>query len=112
MVRQKNPVAPSQNILARATSIYHGNCLECHGPEGRGDGPTSGMLARRPADLTDPAVLGTVTDGQIFWTVTKGDKPAMPGFEGKLNEEERWGLVHLMRKLSNTQPNSSPCPPR
>ena len=32
----------------------------------------------------------------------------MPPFETKFSEEERWGLVHLMRSMSNTKPSNNP----
>jgi len=108
VVRRRNPVASSEDVLTRARSDFRAHCVECHGLEGKGDGPTSGMLGKQPADLTNPAVLGSLTDGEIFWTVSRGDRPIMPAFEGKLTEEERWGLVHLMRTLSNTLHDSSP----
>jgi mono/diheme cytochrome c family protein len=108
VVRQENPVAASGQVLDRAREDYRRDCSECHGAGGKGDGPTSGMLRKAPADLTDPAILAAVTDGEIYWIVTRGYRPLMPAFEGKLSEEQRWGLVRLMRKMSNTQPNSSP----
>ncbi len=108
LVGRANPVALTESVLAKARSTYDQSCSECHGRTGRGDGATAGMLRDRPADLSDPSVLSALTDGQIYWVVTRGDKPAMPPFEGKLTEEERWGLVHLLRKMSDTPPNSTP----
>ncbi len=106
---KKNPVASSDAVLAKAKSAYEENCLMCHGETGKGDGPMAGMLKEKPADLSDSKMLGEMSDGEIFWIVTKGDKAAgMPNFETKLPDEERWGLVHLMRSMSKTQPNNSP----
>jgi hypothetical protein len=31
----------------------------------------------------------------------------MPAFESKLTEEERWGLVNLMRSMSKAKPNTT-----
>jgi mono/diheme cytochrome c family protein len=104
---KKNPVASADSVLTKAKSIYEENCLMCHGETGKGDGPMAGMLKEKPSDLTDTKRLGEMSDGEIFWVVTKGVKP-MPPFETKLSEEERWSLVHLTRSLSKTKPNTTP----
>ena len=107
ILTKKNPVASSDAVLTKAKSNYEENCLMCHGEAGKGDGPMAGMLKERPPDLTDTKMMAEMTDGQIFWQITKGVKP-MPSFENKISEEERWGLVHLMRSLSKTKPNTTP----
>jgi mono/diheme cytochrome c family protein len=107
LLTRTNPAASSDAVLASARKVYGENCLQCHGASGKGDGPMSGMYKDRPADLTNQKALAASTDGEIYWLITKGEKP-MPSFEGKLSEEERWALVHLMRVMSNTKPNSAP----
>ena len=104
---KKNPVALSDTVIAKSKTAYDENCVQCHGVEGKGDGPMSGMLKKKPADLTNPKTLVGLTDGEIYWIITKGEDP-MPGFDGKLTDEERWGLAHLMRNMSNTKPNNTP----
>jgi mono/diheme cytochrome c family protein len=107
ILSKKNPVTPSEATLARAKQNYEVSCLKCHGARGLGDGPMAGMLKEKPANLTDADDIGEMTDGEIYWTITKGHDP-MPAFESKIPENERWGLVHLIRSLSNTKPNSTP----
>jgi mono/diheme cytochrome c family protein len=102
-----NPVASSDAVLAKAKANYEENCLMCHGETGKGDGPMASMLKERPPDISDGKILAEVTDGEIFWKITKGKKP-MPPFETKLSEEDRWSLVHLMRTMSKTKPNTKP----
>jgi mono/diheme cytochrome c family protein len=104
---KKNPVASSDAVLAKAKSNFEENCLMCHGETGKGDGPMAGMLKEKPPDISDSKMMGEMTDGEIFYMVTKGVKP-MPPFETKISEEERWGLVHLMRSISKTKPNNTP----
>ncbi len=42
--------------LADGAALFANHCAVCHGTEGRGDGPTSTWLIRKPADLTRLAV--------------------------------------------------------
>ncbi len=107
---RRNPVSRSDAVLAKAKAIYTDNCTQCHGSGGRGDGPMSAMLTPKPADLTNSRLLGRLTDGEIFWIVTQGQNP-MPAFDSKLTDEDRWGLVHLLRALSGTKPNTTPSHP-
>ncbi len=107
ILTKKNPVASSDAVLSAARSNYQDNCLPCHGAKGKGDGPMASMLKARPADLSSPANLTGMTDGEIFWRITKGKDP-MPPFETKLTDTERWGLVNLLRNMSGTKPNTTP----
>ena len=108
IVIKKNPVTPSDGVLAKARKLFADNCAQCHGSTGKGDGPMAGMLKEPPADLSDGRKMAGMTDGEIFWNATKGKSPVMPAFESKLTEEERWGLVHILRELSRTEPNNKP----
>ncbi len=105
---KKNPVASGEAVLAKAKKVYAENCLTCHGENGKGDGPMAGMLKERPADLSDAALVGPLTDGQIYWAITKGRKPSMAEFESKLSVDERWGQVLFVRTFSKTKPNNTP----
>src|SRR5262249_31498476 len=44
---------PSDDSVTRGRKVYaKGDCAECHGREGRGDGPSAKDLKVKPADLT------------------------------------------------------------
>jgi mono/diheme cytochrome c family protein len=94
----KNPLAASDDVLAKGLDLYKKNCLMCHGELGKGDGPATKFVKPAPADITVPEKQARWTDGEIFWKVTEGKKP-MPSFGKKLSEEERWSLVHYVRSL-------------
>ena len=101
----KNPIAPSESTLHAARRIYTDECAQCHGEHGKGDGPEAMMHDPPPSDITDARRMNTVTDGEIFYQISEGRKP-MPSFKKRLTEDQRWGLVLLVRSFS--APSTSP----
>src|SRR5713226_8645158 len=95
----KNPLPPSESTLKAARGIYMDECAKCHGERGKGDGPEAMMHDPPPADITDTRHMNTVTDGEIFYQISEGRKP-MPSFKKRLTEDQRWGLVLLVRSFS------------
>jgi mono/diheme cytochrome c family protein len=95
----KNPIAPSESTLKAARGIYMDECAQCHGEHGKGDGPEAARHDPPPSDITDARHMTTVTDGEIFYQISEGRKP-MPSFKKRLTEDQRWGLVLLVRSLS------------
>jgi len=100
----KNPLPASPSNLNSARDIYSGECVQCHGERGQGDGPQARSHYPLPADLTDPKLLRNVTDGEIFYQISQGRRP-MPSFKNRLTQDQRWQLVLLVRSFS--QPASS-----
>jgi len=103
--RLKNPLTPSESTLKAARGIYMDECAQCHGEHGKGDGPEAAMHDPPPSDITDARHMNTVTDGEIFYQISEGRKP-MPSFKKRLTEDQRWGLVLLVRSFS--APSASP----
>ncbi len=81
-------------------------CWECHGEEGKGDGPKSDKIKDdwgKPI-LPFNFVTGELKRGSsaenIYITFTTGlDGTGMPSYEDSLNEEDRWHLVSYTLKL-------------
>ena len=95
----KNPLLPSESVLSSARQIYVDECAQCHGEQGKGDGPEARTHYPLPADLTDAKRMATVTDGEIFYQITEGRRP-MPSFKRRLTQDQRWQLVLLVRSFS------------
>ena len=94
-----NPLPPDPVVVARGAALFGTHCSPCHGPTGRGDGPTAAALDGPAADLTADHV-DDHTDGDIFWWLTYGMAgTAMPGFEHTLSDTERWQLIRFVRSL-------------
>ena len=94
-----NPIPPNSDSVATGKTIYQENCLPCHGPAGKGDGPVGLTLNPRPADLSAHAVPGVHTDGQLFDWISNGfPGSVMPAFKNSLTEEQRWHIINYLRE--------------
>ena len=100
--RLANPVPATPQALAAGREIYENRCANCHGVNGDGKGPKAAELSVAPADFRNARAMEEITDGEMFWQITKGARP-MPSFES-LSEEERWQLVDYIRTFA--QPSS------
>ena len=96
---KKSPIAPTQDSIAAGQKIYLKTCMMCHGKSGDADGPAVIELNIHPARLSDPQLMGTESDGSLFWKITTGKKP-MPAYGKRLSETDRWNLVNYVRTLS------------
>ena len=89
----KNPVKG----IGNAKKAVETNCVSCHGPGGKGDGPAAAALPPpKPANWTSDAVQKH-SDGEIFWKISNG-RGAMPPWK-HLPENERWEIVNYIRTL-------------
>lgn len=96
-----NPVASSAQSVAIGATLFAQNCAVCHGPAGLGNGPLSVTFNPRPADLSQHAVPGVHSDGELFDWITNGyPGAAMPGWRSVMNESERWHMVNFIRTLA------------
>ena len=98
VVNRPNPVPVNANTLALGQKLYVSNCLTCHGPTGRGDGPGGAALEKKPADLGARIKAGE-TDGALFWKISEGRSPMVP-WKGSLSETQRWELVNYIKSLA------------
>ena len=95
-------------------SILHGReifqkvqCWKCHGPEGRGDGPSAPTLADdfgypiRPYDFSSGTRFKCGSTNQDLYRIfmTGLDGTPMPSFADNLQPADAWDLVHFLRTL-------------
>lgn len=107
------PPEPPQTI----DSVLHGRqlfdqmqCWKCHGPEGRGDGPSAITLTDdkgepiRPYNFHDGTRFRCGETNQDLYKIfmTGLDGTPMPSFADSLKPQDAWDLVHFLRTL---QPN-------
>jgi mono/diheme cytochrome c family protein len=96
-----NPVSPNSQSVTAGKILYSHYCVACHGITGKGDGPVGLTLNPRPADLTQHAIPGVHTDGELFQWITNGfPNSRMPPFKTSLSDTDRWNLVNFIRTLA------------
>jgi len=118
----QDPVPPADAAsIARGDALFHdatrGNCASCHGPAGRGDGPSAVEVTPdgvrhpllldewgRPAwprDLRTGVFRGGSRPIDIYRRVHCGvHGTPMPAQAGSLSEDEIWDLVHYVRSIA------------
>jgi mono/diheme cytochrome c family protein len=103
-----NPLTASPANVRKGKRLFSRHCTACHGTLGRGDGPVAHQWARLPKDLTNPERQARLTDGEIFWKISKGHRTGsdviMPGLAGKLGADDRWRIVLHVRNLNAAAP--------
>jgi glucose/arabinose dehydrogenase/mono/diheme cytochrome c family protein len=87
----KNPLDGQPAALDAGRTVYARNCLSCHGKAAQGTGNVP--------SLVDGKLKG-ITQGEIFWFITKGDKDnGMPSW-AFMPEEKRWQVVSYVEALT------------
>ena len=101
--KTKNPTSATAESIAKGKELYmekmKGNCVFCHGETGAGNEANFPKLRRKPADLTNKEHMAEMTDGELYWKITKGITGIMPAGDRRMNEEERWHVVNYVRTL-------------
>jgi mono/diheme cytochrome c family protein len=102
--KTKNPTTANAESIEKGKALYldkdKGNCIFCHGETGAGNEANLARLRRKPADLTNKERMTAMTDGEVYWKISKGIRGIMPAGERKLTEEERWHIVNYVRTLA------------
>lgn len=92
-----NPVEVNNQSIRMGNSLFRRNCRDCHGNQGKGDGPESSELKVSLRDLSSDEVQSQ-TDGELFYKTREG-RDEMPGFEADLHDEDIWHIVNFIRSL-------------
>ena len=108
----KPPLTPES--VARGQAVWvKADCVKCHGPLGKGDGPSAAIdpltkkpiiddwgNVSRPADLTRGMYHGGRRPIDLYRRVYAGIKGTiMPGFGATLKPDEIWDLVNFIQNM-------------
>src|SRR5215203_3878526 len=105
--KTKNPTTANAESIAKGKELYmertKGNCVFCHGETGSGNEANLARLRRKPADISSKERMTAMTDGEVFWKISKGIQGIMPAGDKRMSEEERWHVVNYVRTLAKDQ---------
>ena len=72
----------------KGEEIYKTYCVNCHGIQGKGDGPAGKMLTPTPANFTSKKTKGKA-DKELLSIIGNGKpKTAMPPWKNSLSKEQ------------------------
>ena len=102
--------ADSAESIKRGRELFQSmNCWQCHGKDGRGNGPSAATLtdskgnAITPFDFTSGRSFkcGESNRDMFRDLVTGLDGTPMPSFASAMTAEQRWDVVHYIRTFSD-----------
>ncbi|MEW5986381.1 MAG: c-type cytochrome [Chloroflexota bacterium] len=85
---------PADNV-AQGQTLYETKCANCHGPQGKGDGP---QASQPPGDLTNLAYWSNTSNQAVFDVLVGSQRTA--GHDLGLTEGEAWSVVDYLRTFS------------
>jgi len=96
----KTVMTATPALLARGKELYSQECISCHGPGGKGDGPGGLALNPRPRDFT--ASQGWKNNSHIdgiYKTLQEGIPGSGMASFSYLSRKDRMALVHHVQSL-------------
>lgn len=113
---EKNDPQKFQEQLQAGRITYYQNCFFCHGDKMQGDGIFNYALDPIPTNFQDPATIGMLQEGFLFWRISKGGiglpdeggpwASAMPAWEDFLNEDQIWQVILYLYDYTGNRPRA------
>lgn len=106
-----NLVASTPASVAAGKRTFDTNCAACHGSRAQGAVKAGTPLSiieeqrgKQPPDLTDGQWDHGASDGDVFRVIKRGvPTTMMPGFDGRIPDQEIWSIVNYLRSLGPTR---------
>lgn len=99
-------LVPSTSLAEKSKGqlVYEGFCIVCHGPEGRGDGPSAFAMIPPPPDFST-GDYWAVKDPNVLWFVIKDGRPGtqMESFGQKLSGPEIHSVLDYILSLYRSE---------
>jgi mono/diheme cytochrome c family protein len=96
----RNPLRPTQAVLARGQHVFNTNCAVCHGPAGEGDGYIVPKFPRPPSLQSDK--VRAWPDGRIYHVISMGQN-LMPSYASQISSGDRWAAIQYIRVLQRSK---------
>lgn len=104
VVRLKNPLPNSPEVLAEGRAHWADHCASCHANDGSGKTQIGQNLYPRAPDMRLPATQ-LQPDGALFYVIQNGVRlTGMPAWGSPGTEDESWALVRFIRHLPRLTP--------
>ncbi len=106
LVSPSGAVAPAAVDVEAGRALYATHCALCHGPSGRGDGPSAVGFATKPSDLADGRLINQMPDSFFVNVITHGGSveglsPGMPALGGYLSDAQVRQVILYVRSLAS-----------
>lgn len=94
-----NPMRDSLEAALVGQTLYQQHCADCHGNDGRGDGPLAAGMSPAASSFYQ---IGEPTDGYLFWRIREGGGVApfdsdMPAYKDQMEDSRVWEIVSYVR---------------
>lgn len=101
---EKNPFAPSPEVIAEARAHFADHCAICHANNGSGNTEIGQNLYPKAPDMRLPQTQN-LTDGELYYTIHNGIRfTGMPAWGTEEKDEDSWKLVLFIRHLPQLTP--------
>ena len=105
------PAVTTDDILAGRALFQKMECWKCHGPEGRGNGPSASTLTDSKDQPIKPFNFaassrfkcGSTNEDLYKIFMTGLDGTPMPSFADNFKGDDAWHLVHFLRTLQQEE---------
>jgi mono/diheme cytochrome c family protein len=96
----KNPLPDTPETVKTGQEHFGHHCQVCHGLDGHNSGvPFAAKMSPNVPDLGDRSVQ-EFSDGQLKIIIQNGIRfSGMPSWQGILDDNEMWAIVHFIRHL-------------
>jgi mono/diheme cytochrome c family protein len=98
--KQVNPLKPTPAALAHIKKLYGYDCAMCHGANGNGQSELADSMKLKLKDWSDSAALKGLTDGELFYIISKG-RGQMPAGSEQMKPDEIWTMVVYVRAFAD-----------
>jgi cytochrome c oxidase subunit 4 len=101
----KDPWISTPELVEHGHELFMQNCISCHGPEGKGNGPAASALNPPPRNFTSTeGWINGRRPTMIFKTLKEGVAGSAMASFATLPSDYRWALAQYVLTLNPTKP--------